>query len=183
MSEQSQSPTNLPAPRHTWRRPSLFVSCLIAGAAVVLLGVVLSLSLSPPAPEISSQSVSFRNLRGIGRAMLEYASENSGALPPQLETLVDEQLYVSRQLVCPWSGHEEPACDYFYVTGLAIRDPPNWIIAFDDPACTKGEGANILYLDGHVEYVREPASSQEVQRFKAAYEKARGAAAVIIPPH
>ncbi len=115
--------------------------------------------------------------------MQEYADANNGVFPPRLETLVDEQFYTPRQLVCPWSGHEEPACDYFYVTGLAVRDPPNWTIAFDDPACTKGEGANVLYLDGHVEYVREPKSSQEIQRFKAAYEKARGTPPVIIPPH
>ncbi len=87
------------------------------------------------------------------------------------------------QFVSPLSRHKEPACDYYYVTGLRDDDPGDWILAFTDLGYTKSEGANVLYLDNHVEYVREPKFSQELKRFKAAYETARGTPPVIIPPH
>jgi len=122
-------------------------------------------------------------LHAIGQAARVYARDNADLLPPELETLIDNDSCPALLLVSPLSRHQEPSCDYYYVTGLTRRDPADWIIAFGDPVYTQGKGASILYLDGHVQYAKEPQFSQELKRFKAAYETASGAPPVIIPPH
>jgi len=43
-----------------------------------------------------------------------------------------------------------------YVTGLTENDPTDWILAYGDPNWIKGQGANALYLDSHVEFVKKP---------------------------
>lgn len=132
-----------------------------------------------PAPRSRCAS----NLLAIGQAVLVFANDDDGKLPEGLQALIDDGSLVPRQLVSPLSGNREPACDYYYVTGLTWDDPPDWIVAYADPAYRNGIGANVLYLDGHVVFVMEPEFSQQLQRFKAAYEQDRGEPATIIPPH
>jgi len=123
------------------------------------------------------------NLRMIGNGLEVYALGNCDTYPPALRALIDDDTLIPQQLVSPLSGHTQPTCDYYYVTGLTPNDPETWIVAYADPAYTNGEGANVLYLDGHVDFVKEPQFSQDLARFKADYQKARGAPPVIIPPN
>jgi len=52
-------------------------------------------------------------LRGIGQALQAY--EDAHGCPPQsLQVLVAEDEGLSIRLVCPATGHEPPAVDYFY---------------------------------------------------------------------
>jgi prepilin-type processing-associated H-X9-DG protein len=159
------------------------VSCPI-GAGVV--AVLAWLVLTPPSlgpREITPRAHCAANLRGIGQGLKVYAADNRDAFPPSLETLIQEGLCTRVQFVSPLSKHKQAACDYYYVTGLTNNDPDDWILAYADPAYMKGQGANILYLDGHVDFIREPGLTQELDRFKTAYEGARGIPPVIIPPH
>jgi len=133
--------------------------------------------------DISPRAHCASNLRAIGQGLKVYAPDYAGAYPPTLRTLIDDGLVTAWQLISPVSGHATPACDYYYVTGLTLNDPAMWIVAYGDPAYLKGAGANVLYLDGHVDFVREPQFSQDLARFKADYEKARGTPPVIIPPN
>jgi len=110
---------------------------------------------------------------------------NAGAPPPDLHTLIGEDLCVPDQLVSRSSGRVPPACDYFYVYYAALPDferEPDWILAYSDPAHHAGEGGNILYIDGRVEFVREPDFTQRIESFSASYESRHGRPPRIIPP-
>lgn len=133
--------------------------------------------------EVIPRAACAANLRGIGQALKIYAAGNEGAFPPDLETLIQQGLCTRLQLLSPPSKHMQPACDYYYVTGLTDNDPDDWMVAYGEPAYMKGAGANILYLDGHVEFIPEPRFTQEIDRFKRAYERARATPPVVIPPH
>jgi prepilin-type processing-associated H-X9-DG protein len=187
MSAAPHSPDEPPAlpyaTRPRDRAPmSLFTSSLIVAAVLVVLVYTLW-----PVPFkhtfFAAQAQCASNLRAVWQPAQAYASDNGGVLPACLETLTGSGSCPPSDLVSPLSGHDAPACDYYYVGGLAENDPASWILACGDPAYRKGDGANILYLDGHVQYVKEPKFSQELQHFKAAYEKARGTPPTIIPPH
>jgi prepilin-type processing-associated H-X9-DG protein len=181
---QDEPPAESYATRPTRKRaPSPLASWLI-GAGVV--GVLAWLVLTPRlhgTREMMPRAQCASNLRGIGQGLKAYAADNGDAFPPSLETLIHEGLCARLQFVSPLSKHKEPACDYYYVTGLTNNDPDDWILAYADQAYINGQGANLLYLDGHVDFVREPGFTQELDRFKTAYERARGIPPVIIPPH
>ena len=129
------------------------------------------------------RAIDAMNLRGIAQAMLVYVNDNGDHFPPHLQVL--DGSINPKQLVAPSSGHTPPACDYYYVTGLTQQDPQTWILAYSDPNYHNGEGANILYLNGFVQFVEEGTShqfSQELQRFRTEYEAARRHPPTIIPP-
>ncbi len=154
------------------------------GAISILLTVVVLTSLAPWM-EPPQRATSSANLRGIGQAVYIYANYNSGAFPLNLDMLVNEGMCVPDQLISPSSGHVPPACDYFYVYYAALLDSerePDWILAYSDPAHHAGEGGNILYIDGHVEFVLEPDFTQQIESFSASYQSKQGRPPTIIPP-
>jgi prepilin-type processing-associated H-X9-DG protein len=154
------------------------------GAISVLLAAVVLMVLARGL-ELHKRSVSQMFLRSIGQAVHDYARQNAGAFPPNLDTLVNEGMCTADQLTNPSSGHVPPARDYSYVYYAALPDferEPDWILAYGDPAHHAGEGANILYVDGRVEFVTEPRLTQQIENFSASYESQHGRPPTIIPP-
>jgi len=160
-------------------------SLLLFPVACMVVATILAPALAR-AHEITKRAVGASNLRGIGQSLKIYAANNGGLLPPTLETLLADGSVTGTQLVNPRSGNQPPRCDYFYVTGLTSSDPAGWIVVYGDPDDDGGEGANLLYLDGTVKFVRDqPAGrfTQLLDEFRAEYEKARGQSPDIISPH
>ena len=162
--------------------------CTGALGSMIIVPVVLILVLLPAqsrAREITKRAIDATNLRGIGQAMMVYAADNQNAFPPDLQTLIVEGTCTPRQFIDPSSGHQPPACDYFYVAGLTSKDPADWIIAYSDPNYHSGEGANVLYVNGTVQFMKDKPSETfklEIDKFKAAYEKKRSHPPKIIAP-
>ncbi len=155
-------------------------SVLLALVAIPLIAILLP-SLSR-ARGMAKRAVDAANLRGLGQAVQVYASDHGNQFPPDLQTLVSTGTVSATQLVDPSSGNTPPRCDYYYAAGLVGNDPVGWIIAYSDPANHNGEGANVLYVDTRVSFEKEPRLTQELDRFKAEYEKKRGQPPVIVPP-
>ena len=157
----------------------------------VMIGFMMAILLPSlsRARELAKRAVDSANLRGVGQSLAIYAHDNDGAFPPDLEALVVAGMCTPKQFINPSSGNVEPACDYYYVVwscaeaGQGEGVQVDWITAYSDPAFHAGEGANILYYDGHVEFVKEPQFSEQVERFKQAYEAECGQPPEIIPPH
>ena len=158
------------------------------GIVTGVIGMVLFAVLVPMAfwgfgsEQIRRLDADRMNLRHIGQGVRIYAYDNYDAFPPDLHVLQESGYVSPGQLINPKSKHRPPACDYYYVIGLAPDDPPDWIVAHSDPAHYSGEGANILYLDGHAEFVREPDFTKQLEEFFAKFEQHRGVPPVVIPP-
>ena len=157
---------------------------ILGGIGVLLVPLMISILLPSlsRARELAKRAVDNANLQGVGQSCLIYANDNRGAFPANLQVLIDSGMLVPKQLINPSSGSVPPACDCYFVVGLTDADPGDWIIAYSDPQFHNWEGANILYLDGRVEFVEEPRFTEEIDRFLAEFEEDRGAAPEVIGP-
>lgn len=117
------------------------------------------------------------NLKQIGMAMHLYADQHQGRYPPNLGALRDAlplQVFVvnpeklRRAGAANLEGDQKAAwivnnTDYEYVG--AELDPaadPEQVVAYEKPEARSG-GVNVLFNDGHVEYVTGPRA-QEITR-------------------
>jgi prepilin-type processing-associated H-X9-DG protein len=160
--------------------------CTSTLASVALLAIPLTIAILLPsftqARILAKRAVSAANLRGVGTALLVYSS-NHGQPPSTLSALVAEGLVAPAQLQNPLSDGRR-TCDYFYVRIDPEATPdPRWIAAYDDASDHNGEGANVLYFDGRVDFVMEPLFSADLTGFTSAYHAAVGRDPVIIPPN
>lgn len=106
------------------------------------------------ARELSKRTVCAANMQGIGVALMTYAEANDGAYPPDLDTLIDEGLISEGTLICPSTDDDTDSYEYDpEVAQSAAEDEPILKEYLDNH---KGEGQNMLFGDGHVEFV--PAS-------------------------
>ncbi len=152
---------------------------LTAALALLLISVLLP---SKTGGQPNPRAVCRYNLRMICQGALQYANGNTGQFPASLQALVGGGALNNWRLVCPELRHAPPACDYYYVAGLTTDDPRDWIVGYEDPVHQRRQGANVLYRDGRVAYLKKPQFAQELQRFKVAYEQARGCPPTISPP-
>lgn len=104
------------------------------------------------------------NLRQLGQGLQLYAQDNGGLFPPDLQTLAGTQPIELAAMVCPSTNDSKPknvasigdpaACSYIYVdTGLTSKAKPDCILALEDPANHELRGGNVLFVDGHVEFI------------------------------
>jgi len=162
-----------PAPTAPSRRSSGWLTVLLTfGAAVLVVGLLLALLLPPlnRAREQSRRAACAVNMRQIGQAMMIYASANNGHFPDHLDRVL---AYVGpAALVCPSTDHTPvqgptPAAQaaslatpghvsYVYVgetyTTAALVNASTTIVLYE-PLSDHGDGANVLYADGHVAYL------------------------------
>ena len=105
------------------------------------------------------------NLRSISLGLAMYASENNDDYPPDLTALTKGYI-TPNTLVSPASGRKVhfdsrgnpiPPFDYVYLgAGLKTTDipkPSRFILAYEKPEINRFRGTNVLYADGHVEWV------------------------------
>lgn len=157
-------------------------------ATTALMVSILLPSLSR-ARELSKRAVCAANLVGISQGMQLFANENLDALPPDFETLVTRGLCTRDRFVCPSDGSvpmeggtparlresgNAPAekdkggpgmvhCSYKYIGGQTMKCDMRNVVAYEPLSNHNGEGGSVLFLDGHVEFVRPPRY-QEVIR-------------------
>jgi prepilin-type processing-associated H-X9-DG protein len=115
------------------------------------------------------------HMRQIGTACLLYASENNGKFPPDVATVLRTQDITWGEFVCPNTGTSLPPAlktpdevigwiaghtDYVYVgQSLTSTSPANKLVLYEDMK-HHGDGCNMLFADGHVEFVlREKAQN------------------------
>jgi prepilin-type processing-associated H-X9-DG protein len=107
-------------------------------------------------------------MRQIGMACLLYASENNGKFPPDVATILRTQDITWDVFVCPDTATSRPAnlnapddvinwiaghTDYIYVgQSLTSTSPPGKVVLYEDVK-HHGDGCNMLFADGHVEFV------------------------------
>jgi prepilin-type processing-associated H-X9-DG protein len=124
----------------------------------------------------SPRLASATNLKQIGLAMYMYANEHNHLFPDSLSTVLATEDLTSEVFVSPMTndtrangattqavvadfakpGH----CSYLYfAAGLSDTDDPATVAACEAPRPNE-PGMNVLFLDGHVEFVANPAAQQ-----------------------
>jgi predicted Zn finger-like uncharacterized protein/prepilin-type processing-associated H-X9-DG protein len=108
------------------------------------------------------------NMRQIGQALMSYSANNRGALPPDLQTLANTMPagIDATFFVCP-SSNDAPAIgtpytlgtgtlSYVYVPSPSLTKmgtPSKTIVLYEPMANHDNDGTNVLFGDGHVEFL------------------------------
>ncbi|MGA2440373.1 MAG: GYF domain-containing protein [Tepidisphaeraceae bacterium] len=148
------------------------IAGLVLGAVGLMFFLPLSVSILLPslnrARETANRVKCASNERQIGQAILLYCNENHGQYPPDLPTLLKTEDITTSVFVCP-SSNDTPAsspdkllsgghCSYVYVgQGLTQGADPSTVVLYERHDAHGGDGVNMLFGDGHVEFM--PKSS------------------------
>jgi prepilin-type processing-associated H-X9-DG protein len=125
----------------------------VAAAAplTVGLGVAILLPALDKAKGQANRIRSRANLSGIGKMLQIYVNGHNDSYPDSLQALVAEGLSPQGIRV---PTHPELAYIYLKPGKDAFENSTKWVVAFEPPEVNHGEGANVLFLDGHVEFVK-----------------------------
>ncbi|MCP4248453.1 MAG: hypothetical protein GY778_15505, partial [bacterium] len=144
-----------------------------AGATTAVAISVLLPSLSR-ARTLAKRQVSQANLKGIGVSCLIYANdEPDGRFPPDLKTLIEDGVITEKQLVAPAdpTGRDSYV---FLAGGLAVDRvsyPHQLIVAHERTDLNDGEGVNVVFADGHAEFVHTERFEMLLEQTKKELEK------------
>ncbi|MBN2447133.1 MAG: hypothetical protein JXO22_10420 [Phycisphaerae bacterium] len=175
--------TGQPGFTRTLRPARTVVNILVLAAVVAALVCALIMSVQSGG-ERTPYSVESARLWTIGQGLHLYARDHGDAFPTRLVDLLAGSPVTTETLQSPLDENGDNTCDYYYVTGLDTEHtPPDWWLAYSDPAYTDGVRASVLFVDGHAELLREPRFSEMLARFNAEYEAARGVPPVIVGPY
>lgn len=153
-----------------------------------IVGIALLASIVlPPAPR--SHDMAFRvrsasNLRQIGQAIEVYNSEFKGRYPDTFRDLFLAEDIGAECFVCPSSSDTRAQgpttqaiaanllagghCSYLYVgKGLTAQTTtPDMVIAFEPLTVNRRKGMNVLFGDGHVEFIYAPQAAVILNQMK-----------------
>lgn len=101
------------------------------------------------------------NLKQIGFALHLFSADNDERFPESMDQLRPNYIRDDRVFACPSGGG-----GYVYVSGLSAASEPGCIVAFDAEGNHKGDGRNVLFVGGNVEWMTE-------ERFQEALAKTR----------
>lgn len=166
------------------KRPSGTEILAILGIVALLISVLLPWL--EGMRETSGRLPCPSHLRQIGQAILLYSNDHGGWYPDRLETLAVTEDLPTEVFVCPSSGHKRAErgpttqatlasfasgkhISYEYVRPpLPMRDVgPNDVIAYEPPTNHPDEGSNVLYGDGHVNFITHEALQRELEATRA----------------
>jgi prepilin-type processing-associated H-X9-DG protein len=107
------------------------------------------------------------NLKQIGLACHVYADKHDGKFPPYLDVLFPDYLPDKKVLICPSASHEgkSGSSDYVYAAGGTTK-AKDQILAYDNTGNHRGVGRNVLFTDGHVEWMMESTFQQRLRQNK-----------------
>jgi len=129
----------------------------VAGGTAMATSILLpSLSRSR---ELAKRAISVSNLRGIGMACHMYGSDHDGQFPPSLTALVEADLIAPGMLQSP--RQPDAAEAYVYVGGQSRSSDSRNVLAYEKPV--GDEGTNVLFVDGHVEFLDLESFRQAVR--------------------
>lgn len=148
------------------------VEIIVTLVLIALIGAA-GYSLIQKSREASSRRPCPHHLRQIGQALLLYANDNQGAMPQTIEELVgnsEKRFLPAKCLVCPEDSRSAASASndadlqkqlatgkhtsYAYLgAGKILRNLSGWDVVCYEPLSMHEEGGNVLFGDGHVEFI------------------------------
>ncbi len=123
---------------------------LLSSITVVPMMIAILLPSLSQARELAKRAVCDANLRAVEISLRSYVEEH-GQEPPDLTALVDEGWTGS--VNCPVADPDTgQAISYLWIRGVDCSDAAN-VVAYEPLQNHSGEGGNVLFCDGHVEFV------------------------------
>jgi prepilin-type processing-associated H-X9-DG protein len=143
------------------------VIAAVAGAGWFFYGLL------GKAAESAHRASCFGNFRQIGLGIKQYAQDHGGKHPDSFALLLKEAyITTTKVFVCPSTNTRVPddfptmfktagladlkridaIADYEMVRGLDNNASPDFILLYERPSNHKGEGLNVGYMDGHVQW-------------------------------
>jgi prepilin-type processing-associated H-X9-DG protein len=148
----------------------------IAIAFVVLLVLLyVGLTFLSQAAVLNLGEVCRANLRGIGNAMYIYAEANGGAFPPSFAELLRDGNCTPKQFVCPVSNTIGAPTSYVYVPGQFSQGDPQNVVVYEVLG-NHADGRQVLFVDGHADFMQEPNFQAALARTNASLAKAAASA-------
>ncbi len=137
--------------------------------ADVMVMVTTALARSVAAARQQSQQVvSATHMRCVGQMLYMYADKHKGAFPESLEDFVRAMpdTLTLNMLTSPYTGCGPKSIDevnrrsyVVYRPGLTTKSDPREIVLAEREVID-GRGANFLFVDSHVEFIKEPRASE-----------------------
>jgi prepilin-type processing-associated H-X9-DG protein len=176
-------------PKRTSKLFRVTLTCLtLMVATAVVWGAVVMVPQMNRTRAAAKRSGCLANLHRIAGAVELYAHAHGGAFPDTLGQVMVLQNLTGETFVCP-GGDQTPApgataadrarhlhggthLSYHYVgRGLNRRSGSGAgsraVVAYESPANHGNEGVHVLFADGHVAFVHEPAASQLINDVRA----------------
>ena len=138
----------------------------------LVLAVLLVVALCIPAISTSlkrARRITCSNyLKQIGFGIKMYAGEHGEIYPVRLREVSEYMAHQSGPFCCPNSGNEpgtfetvDEWTDYVYVPGLPESVPPETVLMYCPAKNHEGDGGNVLFADGHVEWFNSEIAERD----------------------
>ncbi len=119
----------------------------------------------------AQRAVTMTHLRQIAVACEMYHAQHR-QYPPDLLKLVEKNILPANVLFSPQSGRRprldsggKPIGPFDYVyLAPQVALPPNMVLAYERPEINRGKGSNVLFADGHVEWMPMPKFRRELKK-------------------
>jgi len=112
-------------------------------------------------PDAAKRAACQNNLKQLGMGCKLYASEHNDRFPDTLEAVYPEYMPDQDNFRCPGatrppatSADAAKLSDYELVAGLTEKSPANTVLIREKSTANHTPaGRNVLYVDGHVEFI------------------------------
>ncbi len=143
------------------------IALVFALVAFAAMSAGMLLPAVAKAREEAQRALCGSNLKQIGVGCIMWAEDHDEQYPSSLKDLYPDYISELGVFVCPSTDDEVTSAEeidekgsYIYVSGLSEDSPPDAVLAYEREDNHGGEGRNVLFVDGHVEWVREDEFSE-----------------------
>lgn len=134
----------------------------LTGVAGASLGMGILMPALARVRQLAFRMTSGENLVVVGKVCLSYAKGHEGKLPPSLGRLVIRGELADACLESKLRPDDFHGASYLYVAGQTMQMSGQNVLAYENPAYSI-DGVNVLFLDGHVEFMNPDAFREALQ--------------------